>query len=141
MGGNGWRWAGVGSAAVALALTVSAAQNAFRAGGDKAILVASGMVAANAALWWLVLFGLRARKRWSLHLGLGCAVLNLAQGLLATLSADAAARALAEQGLLVQDSPLTAALGWVPVAGSALFLLATFAIFRQARRTALGMVR
>src|SRR5262245_36986070 len=119
MGGNGWRWAGVGSAAVALSLTVSAAQNAFQAGGNKSVLVAAGIGAANAALWWLVLFGLRARKRWSLHLGAGCAVLNLGLGLLATVSAAAATRALAEEGLFVQDSPLTAALSWVPIAGSA----------------------
>jgi hypothetical protein len=116
--------------AIALALTVSAAQNGLESGGNAAVLIAVAMAAANAGLWWAAAAGMRTGRRWSLHLAVACGILNLAQGIAVALSADAGARALAEQGLAARDSLFTAALGWVPAIGSAA-LLATAMMIRR----------
>jgi hypothetical protein len=130
MSRNGWAAAAWTAALVGLALAVSVVQNALGSGGSAVVLVALSIVAVNAALWGLSAFGLWHRRRWAVHLGSGCAVLNLLQGIAATASAGAAARALAEQGLTAHDTFFTAALSWVPTIGSGIFLLAVVLIRR-----------
>src|SRR5262245_30181518 len=112
MMGRSWDRAAAIGALVGLTLGISAVQNGLQSGGSAAVRIAVAIVAVNAALWGLAAFGLRRQQRWGLHLGSGCAVLNLLQGIAAAASPGAAARALAEQGLTIHDSWFTAALGW-----------------------------
>jgi hypothetical protein len=136
MGRNWWDRAAWIGGLVGLVLAISAAQNAFASGANAAVRIAAGIVGVNALLWGVAAFALRQRRRWGLQLGGGCAVLNLAQGIAATAAAGAAAHALAEEGFAIHDTLLTAALGWVPTIGSALFLVAVLLIKRGERVTA-----
>src|SRR2546423_1974312 len=127
---DGWKWTAGLSAALALVLGGSAAQTALQNRGQVAGLVAAAIVAANAALWALVALGVWRRRSWSLHLGAGCACLNLLLGIAGALGSQAGARQLAEQGIVVRDSLLTAALSWAPVIGSALVLAGIIHLWR-----------
>jgi hypothetical protein len=132
---NAWWMRGAWiSAGIALVLTFSAVQNALQSGGDGQVLMASAIVAVNAAIWWAAAAGMRARRRWSLHLAVGSGVLNLAQGIAAWVWSDTARQALAEQGLVARDNLLTAALGWAPALGSAMVLVSLAMLGLEIRR-------
>src|SRR5262245_5933197 len=126
-----WRWATGISAALALLLAASATQTALQNRGEIAGLAAAGIVLANAALWALVAAGMWRRRSWSAHLAAGCAGLNLLLGIASVLGSQAGARELAEQGIVVRDTLLTAAIGWAPVLSSAFVLTCLFAIWRS----------
>lgn len=123
------------SAFVAAVLTIDASANAFRSGGDALVLITAATVAGNAAIWWVASAGFRQFRRWSLHLGGAAGSFNFAVGLMASLNPRAAADAVAETGMRVQNSPLSAALGWAPVVGSGLVLVALVMIALGVRRT------
>ena len=117
-----WARAAWASAFTAAMLTIDASANAFRSGGDGLVLVTAAIVAGNAAIWWIVSAGFRHVRRWSLHLGGAAGLFNFAIGLAANLNPRAAADAVAETGMRVQNSPVTMMLGWAPFLGSGLVL-------------------
>lgn len=127
---GGWKLATGISGALALLLAASAAQTALQNRHEVGGLVAAGIVLANAALWALVALGMGRRRSWSLHLGAGCAGLNLLLGIAGAVGSQAGARELAEQGIVVRDSLFTAALAWAPVVGSALVIACIISIWR-----------
>jgi hypothetical protein len=108
------------SLAIALLTASLAVQNGIRGAGNPtaAMAAVSGMF--NAGLWFAMAVGMRARRPWSLQLGVGAGLLNLALGLLVALNTGLVNHTAAQERLVLQWVPF---LAWVRVLGSAALLL------------------